>query len=294
MQVKNIECQIAQAQLGRYLAGEGMAGEAVRQLEIHLAKCVDCKRVLDEKRRALLATLEGASTNSHPAPVEPAVPSRSETNEEPPRTSASRLAQAILAKSAVAQAPSAPASVAPSAPKSWMASNWKTLALAGALAAVLIATSILSKGDILGPRASAALPDRPEAPAAKTIQQGQPAVVSQPSNPVSPTTSSPATGPSVSSSGTSKPGVHARRVGARDGATGGTRETPTHRAVHDTRGHESVAPRTHLKSNPVHKPARHKTVPKLRRTVKHLAKATPRPRHNGIRVYDSSGNPIVH
>src|SRR5450432_4217831 len=97
MQVQNIECQIARAQLGRYIAGDGMASEAVTQLEAHIAKCPDCKAIMQAKQKDLEAAVTAASI-SHPAPD--ANPFRiSDT-----RSSASRLAQALISKAAVIEA----------------------------------------------------------------------------------------------------------------------------------------------------------------------------------------------
>lgn len=57
MQVENIECQIAQAQIGHYLAGSGLSQEAMSQLEDHIAGCLDCKEALNHKRAELKAML---------------------------------------------------------------------------------------------------------------------------------------------------------------------------------------------------------------------------------------------
>jgi hypothetical protein len=43
MSVKNLECQIAKAQIGRYLAGDALSSEAVGQLEEHIAECDECQ-----------------------------------------------------------------------------------------------------------------------------------------------------------------------------------------------------------------------------------------------------------
>lgn len=59
MQVENIECQIAQAQIGNFLAGSGLSPEAMEQLEDHIAGCANCKTVLNERRSELKAMLTG-------------------------------------------------------------------------------------------------------------------------------------------------------------------------------------------------------------------------------------------
>ncbi|HVT11899.1 MAG TPA: zf-HC2 domain-containing protein [Fimbriimonadaceae bacterium] len=57
MQVQNFECQIAKAQIGRYVAGDRLSDEALEQLEAHITKCPDCKQSLAERRAALQAML---------------------------------------------------------------------------------------------------------------------------------------------------------------------------------------------------------------------------------------------
>jgi hypothetical protein len=57
MSIKNLECQLAQAQIGRYIAGDRISVAAVTQLEEHIAECDDCRAVLIERKQALLAML---------------------------------------------------------------------------------------------------------------------------------------------------------------------------------------------------------------------------------------------
>src|SRR5579862_9052738 len=57
MQLQNFECQIAKAQIGRFVAGDLLSDEALRQLEAHLACCPGCKNNLAERRVALQAML---------------------------------------------------------------------------------------------------------------------------------------------------------------------------------------------------------------------------------------------
>ena len=53
MAVQDFECQIARAQIGRYLQGDALSSEALDQLEDHIAECPGCKAVLTERRKAL-------------------------------------------------------------------------------------------------------------------------------------------------------------------------------------------------------------------------------------------------
>jgi len=57
MQVETIQCQIAQAQIGNFLAGSGLSDEAMSQLEEHISQCPTCKAALAEKRSELKAML---------------------------------------------------------------------------------------------------------------------------------------------------------------------------------------------------------------------------------------------
>ena len=57
MQLQNFECQIAKAQIGRYVAGDILSEEALQQLEAHVWKCPDCKQNLAERRATLQAML---------------------------------------------------------------------------------------------------------------------------------------------------------------------------------------------------------------------------------------------
>src|SRR5579872_6324209 len=57
MPVQDFECQIARGQIGRYLNGEGLSSEALRQLGAHVAECTECKSFLDHRKAALQGML---------------------------------------------------------------------------------------------------------------------------------------------------------------------------------------------------------------------------------------------
>jgi hypothetical protein len=61
MRVQNIECQLAQGQINRYLAGDRLSETALSQLEAHVDECPDCKLHLEEKRKTLQAILGGSA-----------------------------------------------------------------------------------------------------------------------------------------------------------------------------------------------------------------------------------------
>jgi len=58
MPVKNVECQLAEMQIGRFVSGESLSAEAVRQLDAHLTTCDNCTRVLNDRRQALKSMLK--------------------------------------------------------------------------------------------------------------------------------------------------------------------------------------------------------------------------------------------
>src|SRR4051794_17329106 len=66
MQLQNFECQIAKAQIGRYVAGDALSEDAVQQLEAHIGKCADCKQNLAERRAVLQAMLSPGESVSEP------------------------------------------------------------------------------------------------------------------------------------------------------------------------------------------------------------------------------------
>ncbi|MCH7904271.1 MAG: hypothetical protein IH944_06845 [Armatimonadetes bacterium] len=57
MQVQNIECQLAKAQMRRFLTGEAMPDELVSDLEGHLKACPECMADANRQRGALNAML---------------------------------------------------------------------------------------------------------------------------------------------------------------------------------------------------------------------------------------------
>lgn len=57
MPVKNVECQLAEMQIGRFVSGETLSSEAIKQLDAHLASCKHCSEVLKDRRQALKSML---------------------------------------------------------------------------------------------------------------------------------------------------------------------------------------------------------------------------------------------
>lgn len=57
MAVQNVQCQLAEMQIGRYVSGEHLSDEALSQLHRHIARCPSCANVLAERRTALRSML---------------------------------------------------------------------------------------------------------------------------------------------------------------------------------------------------------------------------------------------
>lgn len=70
MQVQELECQIAQAQMGRYLSGEEMPTDMLEELEGHIAGCDRCREVLQVRRQSLEMLLLEPTPNVE-APPQP-------------------------------------------------------------------------------------------------------------------------------------------------------------------------------------------------------------------------------
>lgn len=70
MPVQNIECQIAQAQITRLLAGDSFSNEVLAELETHIGECAECRAHVSNRRSALEAMVAEADP-------QPATPRRS-------------------------------------------------------------------------------------------------------------------------------------------------------------------------------------------------------------------------
>lgn len=75
MQVKNIECQLAQGQLNRYLGGGALSDTALSQLEAHIRECEDCAEHFEDRKQSLQQSLQESpdetGMETAPAPPEP-------------------------------------------------------------------------------------------------------------------------------------------------------------------------------------------------------------------------------
>ena len=158
MQVKNIECQIAQAQLRRYLTGDEMPNNVVSELETHLKHCPECM----DAAQTLRESLKGVLSRKIAGKPEPKLPEPAPRRTESPVVQTEEPAPA--ATHAVVQTPAdilgqPDSDFKPTYVKK--GSNMKTLAYSGALALVLVLMSTVFKDPtkLFGPRASSIVPD---------------------------------------------------------------------------------------------------------------------------------------
>lgn len=157
MSVQNIECQIAQGQIGRYLTGGALSPEALDQLEGHIGECKACTEFLSERRTGLQAMLGDRAAVRAPGDSKPLDP---EPDPAPTGTLVGRLREQLI------RAATAPPPQREGAPEG--RSMAKPLLLSGALALVLVAMTILSKNPTLvfGEKASAPIASAPTPSAA--------------------------------------------------------------------------------------------------------------------------------
>lgn len=139
MQLQNFECQIAKAQIGRYIAGDTLSDEALLQLEHHIKQCETCKQNLAERRAVLQAMLSPGEVAD--VPSEPSSGKRGFD-----------LAELIRSKLGANQRVEAAVQTAAPGPASFT----KPAIYSLALGAVLIGMSYLSKNmtSVLGPKAA--------------------------------------------------------------------------------------------------------------------------------------------
>jgi hypothetical protein len=308
MQVQNIECQIAKAQIGHYLAGAGLSEEAMSQLEEHISGCPECKAALAERRAELLALLAEEAKAAPELMEEPvgaansiAAALRQKSIEKLAKRAAPAPVAAIVETpptpepTPVAAAPTPKPTATPVATTveaSAVKPNnfWKPLLYSLALGAVLVGMSLFSKntGGILGNKLSETLPAATNAaptaiaqPVSNTTTKTTP-VVDTPKA----TTPDPI-GPPEAPKQTSAP----VETPPKPISTAPTQ--PAIQAAPRPQTAPTVAPKTAPATKKV--PARrlrtrgHRQV---RRTPIPRANRPAQPRPSGIRIYDQSGRPL--
>jgi hypothetical protein len=164
MQVANIECQIAQAQLRRYLTGEEMPTSIVSDLETHLRHCPDCMAAAQSLRESLKGVLQAKVTGKPVPKVElPKVPATEGVREDAGPQHAPTKA-VVESPADILDAPDSQFRPKKAVNKSQI----KTLLYSSALAVLLILMSTVFKDPttLFGPRASSVKKDTP--PVAET------------------------------------------------------------------------------------------------------------------------------
>ncbi len=166
MQVQELECQIAQAQMGRYLSGEEMPTDMVEELEGHIAGCDRCREALQARRQSLEMLLLEPTTIV-------------EAPREPKRSKKSVKAAVSVPEETHVPAAFAgrPTQIVPDinlggeerreTPTDFLRKNVKTLAYSGLLALVLVVMSFFLREPtkLFGERVLPKLESNPVAPA---------------------------------------------------------------------------------------------------------------------------------
>jgi hypothetical protein len=276
MPAKNIECQLAQGQIGRYLAGTDISDEAVRQLEQHIVECEDCTNFVDRKRQSLheVAGLRHAVVEM-PAPKAAAI-AETEPVSLPKQAATQALIQAIRDRANPLSGQTVLETVRESGPP--RKRYWKTLAYSLALGAVLLVMSHLAAnptsmfGDRVGPspvkEILEPLTAKAIASTAEPVSDGDPFTPEKPID-------KPAAQPNNSVADTPKNTITVLESSTI--ATSSKKVTP---------------PTTPSSSTPT-QPNIDVTSKRPGRTVRTPRRSRPAPRGgNSIRVYDAQGNPL--
>ena len=269
MPAKNIECQLAQGQIGRYLSGADMSSEAVQQLELHIGECEDCTAFVDAKKKSLreLAASRHAvvefpepETEPEPQPAPKSIP-----------TPAQSLIAALREKAkGEAKAPILEVKREPVASRS---STWKALIYSVGLGGVLLAMSHFTANPtaLFGERVENKSSQSVETP----TEAKKPAIPPRDPFEAVPVSETKATSPAATS------GVKSSDAEATN--TGATEPAPKASAApSEPISNSSTPPRP-----PVAIQSRKLSRPRPRAT-----RPMNRPRGNSIRVYDAAGNPI--
>ena len=322
MPAKNIECQLAQGQIGRYLRGEHISAEAVHQLESHIADCSECTETLLQRRQAIVSMMGDKLPTRAVVEVPDPQP---EPEPAPKPVTPSASARLVAALSSVNKQPGVEAKPNAGAPEVKPAVKkpllTKPILFSLGLAVVLVAMSYYSRSAsaLLGPTASAALPTAPvppparhsahvtipptppvattespatESPAATTTATAA-AISPKPKAPatnqtVPPTSKSPASSPTVPPAPANTPDLSTAKPAAGPAAI---TTPPTSRpAITPPESH--VASRIQSPQVTIRRRSSHR-IHRLREVHAKPAGHRHRP-NNGttIRVYDAQGNPI--
>lgn len=290
MQVHNVECQLAQAQMNLYLAGEAMDEDTVAQLERHVGECDTCRVALQQKKHSLQSMLMAVGAEAMSMPTGPEL-----RIERPSKAAAESVVPAALR----------PKDDVPTSPK---VRNWKPIILSGALALVLAGMSFL--GDptrLFGGKAADAKPKaaaKAEEPEKTSEESKQPVKTEEPKlNAVEGATTA-----ALEAEPDPLKEIDPIPVGESEehAVAGYSAQVAAHEANGEAEPHEAApvpAPSPTVQKAPV--PAKPKPVVKRatakRKGVRSSAKrrvqrpvAPKKAKGGGIKVYDSAGKPVGH
>jgi hypothetical protein len=281
---KDLECQLAQGQIGRYINGDRFSTEAVKQLEAHIAECPECSAMLAQRREEVIARL---SLNAK-AVVE--------TEETPSAaaTAAVKLLKALTTGDRIQKAVVAQEVATPERPNLVKTIASKPVLYCTALALVLLGMSYFSRGatKFFGPSASQALPaDAPVSSPkpAPTVKPAPTARVAPVTAPVSNVVSKPKETPALTHA--PAPVVKPKATPAKKAETKPkVAKTPKISAMKARHLPRAAKPRVRIA---VHRLTRHPARGRFRATPRFNAyRATAHAHTGGVRVYDASGHPI--
>ncbi len=323
MSVQNIECQIAQGQISRYLSGDSFPTTMVTELEKHIAECPQCQEIVNQKKAMLQAMLRMQGAKPVKAVVE--MPIEQELIEEElpkraPRSKPARqtLSQKLVDRIAEAHASQNAGTTVQREPSDKKNTYGKPLMYSLALAAVMVGMSYVMKdptrlfGDRVvaqGTAPAATVAGNSETPPAATPEPAQTpdgasgaaqmAAVkkseeSTKSQTLSPVNIEDASTLAVTKAPSATPAKTEQPVAAQPVAQENTPAQPEKTQVSTT---PAKNPETQKSTPPkaAQKPANKPTAVR-RNTPVRRAPARIQPRRtassSGIRVYDKDGNPI--
>ncbi|MBV6458679.1 MAG: hypothetical protein HONBIEJF_01813 [Fimbriimonadaceae bacterium] len=286
MQIENSQCTLAQAQIGRYVAGETLPEDVLTSLEAHLEECTNCRALVREQR----AALEIRANEPAPQPIDP--PNLTDSFPEPETDIANPAPVAEVALEPTAEpVKSQPATKlrlpafrdALHGARTGKRKLGHPLVWSGALAIVLIAMSYVARNPslIFGKKASeirkesqatvAKASDEDEGGKAESSKEGK--------------GENPSESTKVSASDQDQPGPKPHSE------TDEGHASAQNSAVESTK--DADEPAKTKSASPERIPIVKKTSPPtVRRSIRRQAPARPRQDTGTIRIYDSAGKPI--
>ncbi len=291
MRVRNIECQLAQGQVRRYLNGDPLSDVAVEQLEDHLSECPDCNEFFEDCKQELIEDRVEAEIKEEV--YAPAQTSTSSEISAIPRFLVETLRQKRETLDKVVK-PIATHAIINDVreEKPSFKSYTKPLAYSIGLAGVLIAMSTFMRDPsrVLGDRVGTALPAAKSAvvsPTALVSAQGSNSTEPKSEQPETAKTSQETNSTAIDPAPSKTPTLKPTNIPDSSNSTN-TKPTNTNSTSTNTASAVTPSPRrrtTTRRSTPTRPAAR-----RPRTVAKPVIKApASRP---GIRIYDDGGNPI--